>query len=182
MKKEYEKVNMKKNMSEETKTDFGFSLVELIVAVLIIAILAVSLAPQVLKWVHNSRVSSDIQTRNSVTDICKMALMDESAFAMVATEEYELHVIKDDTGAQHMEFVDKRGTHLSTDSSLQNDPYWKNLFVLMGADTPAEFESEVQIKSYPEPGEAISIDVYIYRGGYTYGYMEGVDTEIFVSS
>ena len=48
---------MKKTKKMNNK---GFSLVELIVVVLIMAIIAVALAPQVMKWVNNSRVSSDV--------------------------------------------------------------------------------------------------------------------------
>ena len=44
----------------------GFSLVELIVVVLIMAIIAVALAPQVMKWVENSRKSNDIENYNAI--------------------------------------------------------------------------------------------------------------------
>lgn len=41
------------------KNNKGFSLVELIVVILIMAIIAVALAPQVMKWVDESKVSAD---------------------------------------------------------------------------------------------------------------------------
>ncbi|MCR5767421.1 MAG: prepilin-type N-terminal cleavage/methylation domain-containing protein [Lachnospiraceae bacterium] len=41
----------------------GFSLVELIVVVLIMAVIAVALAPQIFKWVENSRRSADMETK-----------------------------------------------------------------------------------------------------------------------
>jgi len=41
------------------KNNKGFSLVELIVVILIMAIIAVALAPQVMKWVDQSKVSTD---------------------------------------------------------------------------------------------------------------------------
>ena len=46
-------------MEKTKKNNKGFSLVELIVVVLIMAIIAVSLAPQVMKWVDRSRQAND---------------------------------------------------------------------------------------------------------------------------
>ena len=45
-----------KNLKKNNK---GVSLVELIVVVLIMAIIAVALAPQIMKWVKNSRITAD---------------------------------------------------------------------------------------------------------------------------
>ena len=56
----------------------GFSLVELIVVVLIMAIIAVALAPQVMKWVENSRKSTDVQNYDSVVEAVNVALTDKT--------------------------------------------------------------------------------------------------------
>ena len=55
----------------------GFSLVELIVVVLIMAIIAVALAPQVMKWVENSRLSSDKDTYEQFISNLQIALTDK---------------------------------------------------------------------------------------------------------
>jgi len=62
---------LKKMMKK--KNNKGFSLVELIVVILIMAVLAVALAPQVMKWVTNARVSSDIQLKDSVVSAFQIA-------------------------------------------------------------------------------------------------------------
>lgn len=62
----------------------GFSLVELIVVVLIMAIIAVSMAPQVMKWVENARVATDRQVADSVVSIARLALTDQKAYSAVA--------------------------------------------------------------------------------------------------
>lgn len=49
-------------MKERKMNNKGFSLVELIIVIAIMAILVVVLAPQYLKYVEKSRVSSDAQT------------------------------------------------------------------------------------------------------------------------
>ncbi len=63
----------------------GFSLVELIVVVLIMAIIAVALAPQVMKWVENSRKSTDCNNYDSVVSAVNLALADETVMSYVGT-------------------------------------------------------------------------------------------------
>ena len=59
----------------------GFSLVELIVVVLIMAIIAVALAPQVMRWVENSRKSNDIEAYGSLVNALQVAGTDEGVLA-----------------------------------------------------------------------------------------------------
>lgn len=68
---------MKKQTKKNNK---GFTLVELIVVILIMAILAVALAPQVLRWVNNSRVSADVSTYNTMVSSVQLALADQATY------------------------------------------------------------------------------------------------------
>ena len=61
----------------------GFSLVELIVVVLIMAIIAVALAPQVMKWVENSRKSTDIENYNALVEAANVASTNEAFLKVV---------------------------------------------------------------------------------------------------
>ncbi len=61
----------------------GFSLVELIVVVLIMAIIAVALAPQVMKWVENSRKSNDIENYNALIEAANVAGTDEKVIKAI---------------------------------------------------------------------------------------------------
>ena len=70
-------------MKRTKKNNKGFSLVELIVVVLIMAIIAVALAPQVMKWVNESRKSADASTYDSVVAACQDALADETVWNKV---------------------------------------------------------------------------------------------------
>lgn len=72
-------------MKKSLKCNKGFSLVELIVVVLIMAIIAVALAPQVMKWVGHSRTSTDASTYDTVVENIQLALADENALAALKT-------------------------------------------------------------------------------------------------
>jgi prepilin-type N-terminal cleavage/methylation domain-containing protein len=98
----------------------GFSLVELIVVVLIMAIIGVALAPQVIKWVNNSRVSSDIQTVATLKTNVQVALANEKAYAAVGDDEI---VITLNNGSNATITLD--GTALSGDSNDFAKKFWE---------------------------------------------------------
>ena len=58
------------------KNNKGFSLVELIVVILIMAIIAVALAPQVMKWVDESKVSADNSNKATIKSAVAAAVAD----------------------------------------------------------------------------------------------------------
>ena len=57
----------------------GFSLVELIIVIAIMAILVVVLAPQYLKYVEKSRNSTDLQSATEFKDACEIWAADPEA-------------------------------------------------------------------------------------------------------
>ena len=65
------------------KNNKGFSLVELIVVVAIMAVLVGVLAPAYLKYVENSREKKDLNNLEEVRHAVEVVLADEEAFAMV---------------------------------------------------------------------------------------------------
>lgn len=66
------------------KNNKGFSLVELIVVVAIMAVLVGVLAPAYLKYVESSRVSKDLTNVDEVVRAVEVALADEAIYDNVA--------------------------------------------------------------------------------------------------
>ena len=64
----------------------GFSLIELIIVMAIMAILTVAIAPQYLKYVERSRKSTDVQTMASVVTAIEIYAADPMAEVAVADD------------------------------------------------------------------------------------------------
>ena len=109
-------------MKKVKKNNKGFSLVELIVVVLIMAIIAVALAPQVMKWVNNSRLATDVSNYDSLVANCQLALADAKAYKAVTEATSDIVITYSDTAS----------STLSTPTDFVNamnslDPNWNQL-------------------------------------------------------
>lgn len=80
-------------MKKENMNNKGFSLVELIIVIAIMAILIVVLAPQYLKYVERSRNSTDMQNaRTIMTAVETYAADPQATKAMVAGETFKITI------------------------------------------------------------------------------------------
>jgi len=70
---------MKKLMNKIRKANKGFTLVELIIVVAIIAVLTVVLAPQYVKYIEKSKVAADDNTAATMLQEVEVAIVDASA-------------------------------------------------------------------------------------------------------
>lgn len=67
------------------KMNKGFSMVELIIVIAIMAILAGALAPALIKYINKSRISTDIQTGNTIATAVQTALSNETGYDSAAS-------------------------------------------------------------------------------------------------
>lgn len=72
-------------MRREKMNNKGFSLVELIIVIAIMAILSAALAPQLMKYIEKSRVSTDASTCASIESCVNAALAEEAIYKEVAS-------------------------------------------------------------------------------------------------
>lgn len=63
-------------MNKKEMNNKGFSLIELIVVIAIMAILVGALAPQLLKYIEKSRQANDVQAAGTVYTVCTTAYLD----------------------------------------------------------------------------------------------------------
>ena len=71
-------------MRREKMNNKGFSLVELIIVIAIMAILSAALAPQLMKYIEKSRTSTDSSSCTSIESCVNAALAEENIYKEVA--------------------------------------------------------------------------------------------------
>lgn len=93
------------------KNNKGFSLVELIIVIAIMAILVGVMAPQLIKYIEKSNVSADTQLAASVQTACVTAMMDPEVLADSAGSSKITQLQQGGTAHALVDFMDGASTN-----------------------------------------------------------------------
>ncbi len=136
-------------MKVKKRNNKGFSLVELIVVILIMAVLAVAIAPNVMQWVKNAREARDKNNYEQLVSVVQEAMTYSGVFDEVnSPSEVTITMLN---GTNTIEAADGRTlTHL-TDALDTLLPDWRNV---NPTDTTASYWIKIKngmIEKDPNP-------------------------------
>lgn len=138
----------------------GFSLVEIIIVIAIMAVLSGVLAPQLIKYIEKSRKSADIQTAQTIATAVNAALADEKGYkdagdtnisscynASVPTEFQK--IIKDILGGTRPVPKHDSGTYNDFFVEVNAD---KTFSIYVGNSVPSSSDNKAKLILYPTVG------------------------------
>lgn len=147
----------------------GFSLVELIVVVAIMAVLMVVLAPQYLRYVERTRLQKDNSTIAEIANACKLAMADSYIASKTPSGTIVTLKATDDKTNVKVEFVSGVTAATGGDATALA----KELEGVFGAEfetesnTYKESKTDIVLKIIVEPNGSAKVDVV--------GFIEAVD-------
>ena len=142
-------------MKRETKrrNNKGFSLVELIIVIAIMAILAGILAPQFIKYIKQSRISTDIQNAQQIATAISAEYADTATTDPVGTDAAPISIT---SATAEKEWTD--GTTEVTSTSTT-----RAIKAVLGGTPTSKVESSANFAYYVNKDGAVT--VYVVDGG-----------------
>lgn len=143
---------MKDKKDKKRMNNKGFSFVELIIAIAILAIMAGVLAPQLIKYIDSSRKSTDVQNAQAIATAVNIALADEDAYEAAqkkAKDNKYYELLKFKTTEHKDEFTEKVLEILA--DNIANPKYnasENKSFVIIFKESDSSLSFEI----YPGPG------------------------------
>ena len=112
-------------MRREKMNNKGFSLVQLIIVIAIMAILSAALAPQLMKYIEKSRKSTDQSSCTSIESCVNAALAEEKIYKEVASKgngaDVVIKVKVDDSTGTITFNAEKLGDNNTTGTSISSE-------------------------------------------------------------
>lgn len=136
------------------KSNKGFSLVELIIVIAIMAILAAAIAPALIRYIDKSRKADDIQFFGQIQSAASAALANEEAYAAVSANMGGKTAVW--TGA-----VDVQGN--VTNPTANNDEFVKEVNSTLGSNNKLKYikgcKNSPKIEVYISADEKVHVSV-----------------------
>ncbi|MDE5965870.1 MAG: prepilin-type N-terminal cleavage/methylation domain-containing protein [Lachnospiraceae bacterium] len=83
------------------RSNHGFSMVELIIVIAVMAILAGALAPTLIKYVNKSRIASDLDSADTLAKAAQLAVVDHEVAKYIFTQSMPFSIDVQDLDATH---------------------------------------------------------------------------------
>jgi type IV pilus assembly protein PilA len=103
----------------------GFSLVELIIVIAIMAILAAAIAPALIRYIDKSRKADDLTAGGTINSAVSAALANEDAYDELQTHSAGILVAVSKDGIQKVGAGDKLYTEISNNLDQKVSPKYK---------------------------------------------------------
>lgn len=131
----------------------GFSLVEIIIVIAIMAILTGALAPQLMKYIGKSRKSADIQVAQTIATAANIALTEENANA-ISTRLSDCY-----TGSSVFQTKIKEILGGTTGAKPKTSGY-KDFLIIYDSDKGIEIYATTEITGIPTPAPPANDQLY----------------------
>lgn len=160
------------------RTDRGFTLIEMIIAIAILVILTGLLAPQFMKYVEKSKEAKDLHTLDAIYTSVQAALGEEESYEFVGNNSFYKDKIDGGIALESIlnNVEDTDGSRAP--GATEGDPFAANLSAIVGDSSDLNLSSD---KAKRPAGVKIMVtiddemNIWVYVGKTGNNYVEGLE-------
>lgn len=157
------------------RTDRGFTLIEMIIAIAILVILTGLLAPQFMKYVEKSKEAKDLHTLDAIYTSVQAALGEEESYEFIESNSFYKDKID---GGITLESILNNADGSRAPGAAEEDPFAANLSAMVGGSSDLDLLSDKAKRNY---GAKIMVtiddemNIWVYVGKAGNNYVKGLE-------